>query len=97
MELNPQRLWLFALFLRRRLVVLQAGAAKVYAIEASGMAKYARQLVAASGAPHLPCCFLLSLPLAANHSTNQPISQSIGRCGGPVGASSSQRFLISEA
>lgn len=29
--------------------MVQAGARKVYAVEASGMAKYARQLVAASG------------------------------------------------
>ena len=40
---------------------MQAGARKVYAVEASGMVKYARQLVAASGqAPHNP--LLLACP-----------------------------------
>ena len=39
-----------------KLLVIQAGARKVYAVEASGMAKYARQLVAASGEPPQPLC-----------------------------------------
>lgn len=38
-------------------MLLQAGARKVYAVEASGMAKYAKQLVAASGLDryHVTC------------------------------------------
>lgn len=56
---------------------MQAGARKVYAVEASGMVKYARQLVAASGqAPHnsaflvCPDCVSIQLLLPSVHRSN---------------------------
>ena len=53
-------------------VVIQAGARKVYAVEASGMAKFAQQLVAASGICLPPpsgitCCTCLLLQSYLRH------------------------------